>query len=260
MRDGLTGCPEELERRGLLPDDPLCVLCVGSVPRGWANDMSDVDLCVVTRAPAAGKDLRTMPVPLSPDTVPTTTLHVDGRRWEVKYWVDAQVDQMLAKVSWAHFEADTTTRVLSVMEELFLERLMTAWAFSGEEWLTARREQLGESAFGAFATTRSLAEADDAVEDALGQLMAGDVDSAVLSARKALGHAVDAAMESNGNYGSRTPKWRARRFHEDPPAQITFEEYWELETMRDFDPTAPDKWVHTVMTRSKDLILDVEIR
>ncbi|HET6356857.1 nucleotidyltransferase domain-containing protein [Streptomyces sp.] len=256
----LSDVVERIRSEGLLPDDHVAVLCVGSVARGWANDRSDYDLVVITREPFATERARSLPVPLKPDTVPTVTLHVDDRRWEIKYWTDTQVDQIFAKVTWERFDSGTTSsKVLLDIEELCLERLLTCVPLTGQDWVERRRRELSESAFRAFATTRSLAGLDSAVEDALGQLAAGDTSSAVLSARRAVGHVVDALLESQDCFGSAQPKWRARRFQEASPDQLPFEEYWALETMRGFDPAAPELWVKETVETCNRLCMEVEI-
>ncbi|NWF29769.1 nucleotidyltransferase domain-containing protein [Streptomyces sp. PKU-EA00015] len=256
----LQGVVARLRNEGLLPEDHRAVLCVGSVARGWANERSDYDLVVVTGEPFATERARPLPVPLRPGTVPTVTVHVDGRRWEIKYWTDDQIGQLLDKVSWERFDSGTVSaKVLLDVEELCLERLLTCIPLVGEAWVRQRCRELGESAFRAFAATRSLAGLDSAVEDALGQLDAGDTASAVLSARRAVGHVVDALLESHGCFGSAQPKWRARRFQEAAPAQLSFEEYWALETMRGFDPAAPEIWVKETVEVCNRLCMEVEI-
>lgn len=261
VKADLLSCLEGLDGLGLLPASHLAVMCVGSMARGWANDGSDYDFNVVTTGPWYGPAVRTIPVALRPGSVPAAVEHVAGRRWEIKYWLDIQVDQMLAKVSWERFEERTATAdALTGTEELFLERLITCLTLSGTSWVRNRRLELGTTAFGAFMTARSLADADASIEDALGQLAADDIDSAVLSTRKAFGHVVDALLESHGTYGSRIPKWRARRFHEVRPQQLSYEEYWAVETMRDLTPSRPGDWVIRTVQLCRDLSIDVEIR
>jgi len=256
----LTGVVERLRDEGLLPADALAVLCVGSVARGWANERSDYDLVVVTREPFADDRVRGLPVPLEPKTLPTVGIRVDGRRWEIKYWLDTQVDQILAKVTWERFESGThTARVLLDVEELALERLISCITLTGDKWVETRRRELAESAFRAFAISRSLAGLDSAIEDALGQLAAGDAESAALSARRAIGHVIDALLESHDWYGSAQPKWRARRFREAAPTEVSFEEYWALETMRGFDASAPEPWVKEAVEWCRRLCMEVEI-
>jgi nucleotidyltransferase-like protein len=260
MTDPFAGCLAELERRGLLPEPALAAFVVGSVAKGWANTTSDYDICVVTTRPWAGESGKQLRVLLDPPTVPSAMTEVDSRRWEVKYWLDSQVDQMLAKVSWPAFEEGRVAgQILVDTEELFLERLVSCVPLAGEDWVRRRRGEVEASAFRAYVVTRSLAESDGSVEDALGQLAADDLESAVLSARRAFGLAVDALLESAGEYGYHTPKWRARRFRAASPAAMSFDDYWAIETMRDLDPQAPAKWVEKVIRICKDIAIEAEI-
>ncbi|MFI6011968.1 hypothetical protein ACIBAG_24665 [Streptomyces sp. NPDC051243] len=260
MKLDLSGCVDELRRRELVPDDTLTIFNVGSVARGWANPTSDFDFYLVSRAVPVIEGARTVPVPLAHETISTYVFQVDGRRWEVAYWLDSQVDQMLTKVSWEEFDAGVSSlKAMVDTEELFLERIVTGLPLFGEDWMKRRRAELDDTAYKAFITARSLAEADGNVEDALGMLTVGDTESAVMAARKALGHMVDAVLESSGNYGSRTPKWRARRVKEARLDLMPFETFWALETMADYDAAAPEEWVHRVVTLCKDLSIEVEI-
>ncbi|WP_320777264.1 hypothetical protein [Streptomyces sp. CRN 30] len=260
MSAGLTGYLEEMDRRGLIPTDCLAVCCVGSVARGWSNNTSDYDFNIISSTAWVGEGTPAVSMPLRPGGVPAVALEVDGRRWEIKYWLDAQVTQMIDKVSWEQFEAGTSTsKVLTDAEKLFLEQMSTCLTLSGTTWTEACRRRVEESAFRAFVTTSSLAQADSSIEDASGQLTAGDHDSAVLSARQAFGHTVDALLESEGDFGSHTSKWRARRLRETRPRALSFEDYWALETMRSFDPDDPQAWVKLVIQRCRDLSMDVEI-
>jgi hypothetical protein len=86
-----------------------------------------------------------------------------------------------------------------------------------------------------------------------------DLNSAVLSARIAFDHTVDALLAEQGEYESHIPKWRARRFQVANPTKLTFSKYWALETMRDFDPNEPSKWVSEVLTLCQDLSLKIEV-
>ncbi|MFE2644589.1 hypothetical protein ACFXDO_18755 [Streptomyces nigra] len=250
-----------LHDENLLPDDHKALLCVGSVARGWANDRSDYDLVVITTTPFTTDRARSLPVPLTPGTVPTVSLQVDNRRWEIKYWTDNQIDQLFAKITWDRFDAGSTSaKVLLDVEELCLERLLTCLPLTGAQWVHHRCTQLNDSAFRAFAITRSLAGLDSALEDALGQLATGDTESAVLSTRRAVGHIVDALLESKDCFGSAQPKWRARRFRQTAPAELSFDTYWALETMRDFDPENPEHWIRRTAELCTQLCMEVEVR
>jgi hypothetical protein len=107
--------------------------------------------------------------------------------------------------------------------------------------------------------TRTLARADSFLEDAIGQLGAGDVESAVISAKMAFSHCVDALLESAGEYGFYTPKWRARRMRAVAPGAISFEDYWAIETMRGYDPADPGAWVSSVVRTCQRLSMKIEV-
>ncbi|MFI1015818.1 hypothetical protein [Streptomyces sp. NPDC020965] len=185
----------------------------------------------------------------------------DNRNWDLAYWLDTHFDQMLAKVSWAEFDQVRAASgdALAPREEILLGRLATCVPLAGKDWLTRRRAELDASAFRSILVIRSLGAMDRAVEDALGQLEHGDLTSAVLSARIALGHIIDALLEEQGQYGSHLPKWRARRFLAAGSVTLPFATYWELETMRDFDADDPAKWIKNVLTLCQDLSSKIEV-
>ncbi|WP_329201389.1 nucleotidyltransferase domain-containing protein [Streptomyces sp. NBC_01435] len=250
-----------LRDRDLVPDQCQAAFLVGSTARGWSNKKSDLDICVVSAEPWSFPDSVEVAVSLEPDVVHWHTFHADNRDWDLAYWVDAQVDQMLTKISWAEYDQvrATSNDVLPPREESFLGRIATCVPLIGEDWVARRRAELDASAFRSVLVTRSLGAADRAIEDGLGQLADGDLHSAVISARLAYGHTVDALLEERGEYGSYHFKWRPRRFQAAQPEALTFDEYWAVETMRDFDPDDPKKWINKVLTACQDLALKVKV-
>ncbi len=255
-----SGLIDTLELRGLLPNDGLAVVLAGSAARGWDNGSSDYDFYVVTTRSWVSETCQAVVIPLHPPTVPVEIVYHAGRRWELRYWLNSQIDQVFEKVSWTEFERDRTERqVLSPPEELLLARLTDCALLRGQDWLADRRARLAESAFRPIVVARSLAAADDSVEDAMGQLAAGQVHSAVLAAKQALGHTVDALLEQHGEYGSYLSKWRPQRFQAAHPAALGFDQYWDLETMRTYDPLNPGKWINDVLTICQDVAAKVII-
>lgn len=254
------GVLADLRRSQLVPADCVAVVCVGSVARGWANPGSDVDINVVTSEPARVPGARSLTVRLKPACVPTVSIHDYSRPYELKFWTTGQIEQLLRLVSWENFErGGGTAAFLPSTEELCLERFLTCAPLLGAEWVQELSRRIEESAFRAFVTVRSLAGADAAVEDVEGQLRAGDVESAVLSARRAWGHIVDAVLESRGVFGATQPKWRARRVRDACLSEFSFDDYWRVETMRDLDLHEPAAWAEDVVRRTRQLTLDVEI-
>ena len=43
------------------------------------------------------------------------------------------------------------------------------------------------------------------------------------------------------------------------PRQLPYEDYWAIETMRDFDPEDPRDWVTRIVQQCRDLSIEVEI-
>lgn len=251
-------CLTELRGRELLGDDALCVFASGSIVRGWGNAQSDFDLYVASAAAWTGHVDEQSPVDLDPPTIPVTAFHVDDVRWDVEYWQSGQIDQLFEKVSWSKYDEDDGPLTLSRHEIDFLERLPYADALVGAEWLQAQNEALKASAVRPMLVRSRLNMVDIFTEDAVGQLMSGDQESAVLSARQAFAYAVDALTAHLGEIGH-SIKWRARRVRSVQPAPLSFEDYWTLETMVGYDPAAPDRWVEKVLEACQRIVLEVVV-
>lgn len=248
-----------LEARDLIPAETLAAYVVGSTARGWDNERSDFDIYVVLDASELPSAPNTLPMPLDPPFIRSEVFFITGKRWEVTYWLSSQIDQILSKVSWEAYEAGTIAETTLVKkEELSLARLGNCLPLIGEDWIDKARKKLAESAFRSFTVVRSLVMADDAVEDALGQMEAGDLHSATMSARIAFGHSIDALLDGEGEYGSHTPKWRPNRFKAAAPSAISFQDYWEIETMQECDPADPRPWITKVLTICQDIAMRVE--
>ncbi|MFF5970036.1 hypothetical protein ACFY7C_00770 [Streptomyces sp. NPDC012769] len=248
-----------LRDQGALPSSHHCVYLSGSLVRGWGNALSDVDVYVITDEDWSSPTAELGHVALEPDTLPVEIRYVDGRRWDIEYWRETQIDQVLAKVDWSVLDGSKAAgNRLSSDELYFLERLSYAAAVSGDDWLRERKEQLDKSAMRSVLVARSLNNADTYTQDVIGQLEAGDVESAVLSTKIAFGHAVDALVAAAGEYGL-NPKWRARRFRAAAPGLLTFEEYWSVENMHRYDPSDPRAWVEEALEICQRISLEVSV-
>jgi hypothetical protein len=253
-------CLSHLKNAGLLPADLLSVFCVGSAARGWANESSDNNFYVLSREPWRHEQMSVKPAPLDPPTIPVHVTYADGKCWKLKYWTAAQVDQMLGKVSRTRFAARTGDgSPLAEIEELFLERVLTGLPVTGEDWLADCRRRVEAGAFRAFTVTRSLAGMGREARAAGQALAADDVHRAVLAAHSAFGWSVDAVLESHGDFGAYTPKWRARRMREVSSPILPFERYWELETMAGLDPDRPAAWVGEVLAHCEMVAVSINV-
>ncbi|MFF9025205.1 hypothetical protein [Streptomyces eurythermus] len=192
--------------------------------------------------------------------VPYEETYVDGRRWDVEYWTTGQLEQVLEKISEEQFADDRGAwRTLSHHEVALLERLPYAAAADDGAWLARTRARLDAGAHRSVLVARCLRNADGSVEDAAGQLAAGDVDSAVIAARLAFHHAVDGLQASLGQFGSLWPKWRARRMRLVESAILPYDRYWALETMRTYDPEDPGAYVREIISLCRQISLEVEL-
>lgn len=248
-----------LASAGLLPQEALAAFFVGSAARGWMTPSSDVDIYIVTADLFRPEEGAALAVPLQPDVLWTRLAYLDGRRWEIKYWTESQVGQILEKVSRANFESEEMATSLTLPEEAFLERVLSCVPLSGEQWVAAQREAVQASAFREIIVARSLGEADKAAENALGQLAAGDPQGAVLAAHGAMRYTVDALLDSLGCHGSISPKWRVRRVREASPAALPFDRYWAMETMQDLDRADPEPWVHSTLSWCQEMAMEIEV-
>jgi hypothetical protein len=244
----------ELGRRELLPQSTMALYLAGSLVRGWGNDASDLDIYVILSDQWDGPSGRRLPVPLVPATVPLEITVVDGRRWEITYWLDAQVDQFLARVSIDGYQGGAGG--LEVAEYAFLERLTYARPLLGADWLAQRRSAVESSSLRSMVIAKHLDGLDNQSEDATGMLAVNDLDSAVLAARDAFGFAVDALLACHGELGYGR-KWRARRVRSIESAVLPFDDYWSLETMRTFDPEDPGAWVTEVLRRCQEIAIEI---
>jgi len=238
-----------LQRRNLLPPDHSAVLIAGSSVRGWANAGSDLDFYIICRTDIG---------------IPAERVTVDVKgsgqtRWDLHYWLEAQVDSVLDRVSWQHFDSDfSADSLLTSAEADLLETLTYAVPLVGEDWLGSRRLQIQQSAIKPVFVARALYGARVFAEDAQGQLASGDLESAVLSARLAFGCAVRALLADNGKF-VRSPKWLARQLREIEQAVMPFAEYWDIETMRSYNPDDPGAWVNDVLFVCDRIALNVTV-
>ena len=254
----------EVTAAGLLPAERCAVLVVGSVAYGWDTPTSDLDLCVITSQPWPGgpagptNPVSSLPVLVEPGDIRVEVTRVGGRRCELKYWTDSQLDQTLDKVGWDAFEAGALTQgVLSPEEYGLLQALHRAVPLEGEDWLRATADRLAKSATRAMACSRLLTLSDGLTEDAAGHVRAGDTDSAVMTAWLAYGLAVDALLAAHGELAD-NPKWRARRVREMAPPELAYADFWAVATMRDLDPDDPVRWVNRTVRACQQLSAQVE--
>ncbi|MDQ5820889.1 MAG: hypothetical protein M3540_05560 [Actinomycetota bacterium] len=250
---------EHLVDGRLLPDEREAVFVSGSLVAGWQHANSDVDLYVITDAEPASAPAAYSRVRLEPDLVPIVVGFAEGRRFDVEYWQEGQVDQVLAKVESFDLEGEESAGSdLGAEEADFLYRLSVGVALEGEDWLRRRQTALEHSAIRPIFTSLAFNHADGFIEDAVGLLRSGDHETAILCAHRGFQLVVDGLL---AHYGELSPsaKWRARKVHAAHPAELAWERYWELETMRGLDLDRPATWVEDVLQECQRIMEAVDI-
>jgi hypothetical protein len=211
---------------------------------------------------------------------PRRSCYRGDRRWDVDFWADDEVDRLLRAVSWQALESGRSVGLTLRRYELeFVQRLGTARPVEGRDWIRRRQEDFAGSAVRTMVATQLLMTLDRQRERAGRLLAAGDLEGAVLTARAAVGTAVDAVLATRGavvaDPAGRTARLRrlgrvsqpsggADRRPDPPtierhalerpatgpglgPEPPTAEDYWRLETMRDLDPAAPAGWLSAAL-------------
>lgn len=241
-----------------LPEPPT-VFEGGSTVRGWSNQHSDLDLYAIlpeVREPADGEFTK-IPCGAAGGHFYRRALvgAVDG---DLQVWRRAQVVSLVTAM---HISEVHESRVVGIAltnyEVDFLGRLWHGRALSGGDDVARWQQRLRASDARQVMADRSLRLADNAVVDAVGQLETDDVRSATLAVLRAHGHAVDAALAMCGEF-SASSKWRARRVEEARPAQFTLDEYWAVETMRDYHAD-PVTWIEGVLVTCQNIAASVEL-
>lgn len=235
---GLRATDVETVRRalkGAWRPDAEVVAVVGSTARGWRHARSDTDLIVVTPEHPGVRDRRTSSAPRD-----AVTGYEGPERLEVKYWTRDEVDALIASLS-GSMQEDSAMHDLGDEEVTLLERLRHAQPLLGEPVLSAWARRIAASEVGAVVAHRFLDHAAHVFEDFRGCLESGDLDTAVLTGRRAYEYAVDALNASRDEYGLES-KWRARRVRILNDEALPFNRFWVMQTMQGFDPAQPDAW------------------
>lgn len=231
----------------------------GSTVRGWANRHSDRDFYAIlpeVHEPTDGDaDVRRVACGEAPGSAYRLPVFTPDGIEDLQVWSAGQVEALLTAMG--PDRLGVAGDRLTNAEVDFLGRLWHGRAVSGADGVAYWQRRLHTSAAPAVMAARCLQLVDNAVEDTLGQLETGDVRSATLAAARAYGAAVDAVLATAGEF-SFSSKWRVRRIEHVRPSQFTIDEYWAVETMRDYHDD-PEDWIETVLATCQTIAASIDL-
>lgn len=229
-----------------LPAETICVYVSGSLLAGWGHANSDLDFYVI-HATDTALHVKHSSMNISRERPPTVVKYEGNTRWDIEYWAVEAVEDLFDRLDRGR---DESTR-LGERDLEFLFRLSVGRALVGSEWLAEHKRSLDQSPVRFVAAARSLNGADGLIEDALGLLTIGDLESAVLAAHVAFGMTIDALLATYGAY-SQSFKWRARKMQAVRPQELDWDTYWQIETMSGLrgDPRA---WVEDTVLLCREI-------
>jgi predicted nucleotidyltransferase len=209
----------------------------GSVVTPFANPWSDIDIYAIgDRGPTGDA--------VVDETTNLVAQHfVDDQRVDYEFWRPIDVEQLAERLDRmtlgvARFPPHG---LFSYNEECFIHRLRVGVPMLNEERFELSRALFDFEKLGQYQAQEAIRETDGFYEDVCGMLEAGDMDSAVLNARRLVELGADAYLHSIGTTDPNV-KWRARHlqaldgtssFHDE-----VRRDYWRLEFPGDVGPDA----------------------
>lgn len=231
-----------------IADGSTCLFEGGSRARGWHNSKSDYDLYLLVQ------DIDSIAIP-DTDRLPVGAAPGYILRGEIAENVDIQVwsiSQVRDSIDWltrrSFFTRTAPLDPFSKLQIEILSRMRFANPIIGAAVLADLVHLLGKSRFNELVSLHYFTDADNALRDCVGQFHAGDIYSAMLSARRAVGFSVDAWLASLGEV-STSGKWRARRMRAVLPAH--FDEYWNFEMVTCYE--YPELWLRRCIYYCQDI-------
>ena len=221
-----------------------CSFVGGSSARGWANPGSDVDVYVF------GCPEDRAEIVLGTDGHPNVDVHALS---------DAKIESLFARISWDIVTSGKEFVDTFVESDwLMFERVHHAHVLTGHKLLAQYQERLARSAHRYMLVQEHFAYADARAEDCLGQLAAGDVDSAVLSGQTTFFRAVDGLLAAHGCYAA-SPKWRARAMQDAAPDLVSYDAFWKVVTMAELPFLGREAWSRQRVVEARDIMSRVDV-
>lgn len=200
--------------------DDSCVFVSGSLVEGYGNQGSDIDVFVVGERP--GKT-----VIASLPECDVDVMEIGGVRYDVEYWSPDAVDKLLERLEALEFDGECYPVHLSPDELQFCHRLRIGIPIAGQERFDQLIATLATERLLGYIVFFAHADYDDAVDDALSALDAGDLRTSITCSRIALEAAIDCCLALRGDTSTKG-KWRWRRLSRLEVEPSIIERFWSL--------------------------------
>ncbi|MGW1067468.1 NUDIX domain-containing protein [Streptomyces aureus] len=187
----------------------------------------------------------------------TRHLYQDGKSWNVEYWSRQQITEVISGL-------ETECALPRTSELRLLDALWRGPVLAGADRVADWRRELTASKVPERCRDLLFARARREIELSAAFAAASASHGAVLSAAAATSHAIDGILAAHGHL---LPDHAARyQRYADLCAQlspgecvVSPEEYWRLQTMRDLDPDAPQRWVRGAIQACLAIIADPDV-
>ncbi|HWL37535.1 MAG TPA: hypothetical protein VNQ77_15225 [Frankiaceae bacterium] len=187
-----------------LPPSARVVLVTGSLVEGLGNSRSDVDIVTFADEVIAGASLD-----VATGSV-VDIAHVSGVRVDHEVWTVAYVEELIERFAKYDVREEKFYMAFTRHEIELVHCVLAARAIQGADIHARWVEQLDPARFAD--TMRHMAHdaCEGFVDDAVGALASGDLDTATLMTRAATESLVDAFLAARGVTSPKLFKWRQR--------------------------------------------------
>ena len=215
-------------------DEVLCAFISGSHVEGMATPTSDLDLYVVSPHQIRGRDEANVSM-LNGEAI-IDVRSENGLRVDTEIWTMAAVRAAARDIAECDPADLTAVLCLDSARLELAHRLHTALPLRNAALVRSLKDLVDHAQLRSLLATRALYEWDSLEEDTRGSLAVGDLATAQLVSRMALGSAIDAFLAARGNSNPRA-KWRFARLALCQEKDVA-QRYLELESRTGTSATA----------------------
>lgn len=244
--------------RLIVVGDGDCAWVSGSTFDGLGHGTSDIDVFVAT--------------PAISTSTPTTRRHAgfavhafieDRTRYDVEYWELPFIDALARKLAAMNLDDPDVNLVnyFSKWETDFIHRLHIGVPLVNEAGVQAIRSMFDRVRLVRYLYDTALHFYDNAFDDAVGMLEAGQLEASAIQARSVAGYAIDALLAASGSTGGQD-KFRPERLRRllrdrggDPRI---FANYWAVETGIPAARDALDTYIRDTLAYSERILAAVQ--